>query len=145
MFRGALDMDQQFLQAHFDLGMAYVQAGRLDEAIAEIEPALQGSDDWRRSVMLAVMGNTLARAGRQDRARTLLSELRERCASGRATNADLSYVLTGLGDIDDAIDCLERACDTRAGLLVYLKVEPMFDPLREQSRFQKLLRRVNLA
>lgn len=95
--------------------------------------------------MLAVMGNTLALAGRADRAEALLGELRERCASGRATNADLSYVLAGLGQIDEAITCLERACDSRAGLLVYLKVEPMFDPLRAEPRFQTLLRRINLA
>jgi serine/threonine-protein kinase len=144
MFRGALDMDPHFQQAHFDLGMAYAHAGRFDDAIAELEPVLQGSDDWRRSVMLAVMANTLARAGRTDRARALLGELRERSASGRATNADLSYVLAGLGEIDEAIDCLERACDTRAGLLVYVKVEPMFDPLRERPRFHALLRRVHL-
>ncbi|MDO8795449.1 MAG: protein kinase [Vicinamibacterales bacterium] len=143
LFRGALDIDPHFQQAHFDLGMAYGQAERFDEAIAELEPQLQGPD--RRSVMLAVMGHTLARAGRTERARAMLDELRERCKLGRATNADLAYVLTGLGDLDEACHCLERACDAREGLLVYLKVEPMFDPLRAQLRFQALLRRVNLA
>ena len=58
--RRTLDIDPSFAQGHFDLGMAYAHAGRYDEAIAELEDHLARTA--RRSVMLAVLGNTYARA-----------------------------------------------------------------------------------
>ena len=42
----------------------------------------------------------------------------------------------------EGLDWLERACETRSGLLVYLKVEPMFDSLRAEPRFVSLMRRL---
>lgn len=62
-----------------------------------------------------------------------------------ATLADLGYVLAGLGEIEEAITCFEGAADARAGLIVYLKVEPMVDPLRAHPRFVSLMRRLNLG
>jgi len=51
-------------------------------------------------------------------------------------------VLIGLGRAGEGLDWLERACDTRSGLLVYLKVEPMFDSIRAEPRFRSLMRRL---
>lgn len=50
--RHTLEVDSSFQQAHFDLGIAYAELGRWDEAVAEIEPLLEAAD--RRTVMLAV-------------------------------------------------------------------------------------------
>jgi TolB-like protein/Flp pilus assembly protein TadD len=141
--RHTLEIDGQFLQAHFDLAMAFTQLGRFDDARAELKSLLDASD--RRSVMLAVLGNLCAVSGDRPGAAAALSELRDRHAHGRATVADLGYVLAGLGEIEEAVDCFERAADARAGLIVYLKVEPMVDPLRVHPRFVKLLERLRLA
>jgi hypothetical protein len=54
-------------------------------------------------------------------------------------------VLAGLGDIDEALDWLERGMAARVGTLVYAKVEPMLDPLRSHDRFRALLQRVGLG
>ena len=97
--RHTLEIDGQFLQAHFDLGMSLAQLGRFDEAKGELESLLEGAD--RRSVMLAVLGNVYAVSGDTARARAVASEIREH-AQGRATLADLGYVLAGLGDIEGA-------------------------------------------
>lgn len=141
-FRHTLEMDPDFTQAHFDLAMAYTEVGRYDDAIREIEPHLERSG--RRSVMLAVLGNTCARAGDVERARTIVAELTERVERGGASPVDAAYVLAGLGEIDQALDLLERGADTRVGVLVFLKVEPMLDPLRSHPRFTALLRRLDL-
>ena len=61
-----------------------------------------------------------------------------------ATDTDLAYVLAALGESDEAVDCLVRACEARVGLMVFLKVEPMVDPLRSHPRFIDLLRRLRL-
>jgi tetratricopeptide (TPR) repeat protein len=141
--RHTLEIDGQFPQAHFDLAMSFAQLGRFDDAKGELEPLLEAAD--RRSVMLAVLGNMYAVSGDTARALAVASEIRERHAQGHATIADLGYVLAGLGEIEEAIACFEGAADARAGLIVYLKVEPMVDPLRAHPRFVSLMRRLNLG
>lgn len=51
----------------------------------------------------------------------------------------------GLGELDEAVSLLERAYELHEGLLVFLKVEPMLDPLRSHPRFTALLSRLGLA
>jgi tetratricopeptide (TPR) repeat protein len=138
--RRTLDMDAQFLQARLDLGMACAHAGRYDEAIAQFESVLPPGDP--RSVMRAVLGHIYGCAGRTAQAEEVLQDLERRYRRGDASSYDLSLVLIGLGRAGEALDWLERACETRSGLLVYLKVEPMFDSLRAEPRFMTLMDRL---
>lgn len=55
---------------------------------------------------------------------------------------DLAIVYIGLGDKEQTFEQLEKAFEDRAGWLINLKVEPRFDGLRSEPRFQDLLRRV---
>jgi len=138
--RRTLDMDAQFIQARLDLGMACAQAGRHDEAIAQFESALAPDDP--RSVMRAVLGHIYGRAGRVSQAEAVLQDLERRYRRGDASSYDLSLTVIGLGRAAEALDWLERACETRSGLLVYLKVEPMFDSIRGEPRFAGLMQRL---
>jgi serine/threonine protein kinase/Tfp pilus assembly protein PilF len=140
--RQTLDLDAQFGQAHFDLGMSYAALGRYDEAISEFETTMSPGDP--RSVTLAVLGHVCGAAGRTSKAEETLTELERRYRRGEASSYDVSLVLVGLGRTDEALDWLERACDARSGLLVFLKVEPMFDGIRDQPRFTELMRRLHL-
>jgi hypothetical protein len=94
--------------------------------------------------MLGVLGNILARAGRVEPARALLAELRQRLADGLATSADPAYVLAASGELDEAMQLFEEACDKPAGLAVYFKVESLLDPVRSHRRFSAMLRRLRL-
>jgi serine/threonine-protein kinase len=141
-YRQAIELDDSFRPAHFDLGMVLADLGRFDESVAEMEKYID--QDGRRSVMLGVLGNILARAGHVERARALLAELRQRLANGLATSADPAYVLAALGELDEAMELLEQACEERAGLVVYFKVEPLLDPVRSHPRFAMMLRRLRL-
>jgi hypothetical protein len=49
-----------------------------------------------------------------------------------------------VGDKNKALASLEKAYAQQSNLMVYLKVDPMFDPLRSNPRFQKLLHVVGL-
>lgn len=140
--RRTLDMDATFVQAHLDLGMAYAAQGRHDEAIAEFESMLAPDDS--RSVMRAVLGHIYARAGRTAPAEEVLQDLERRYRRGDAASYDLALTLVGLGRAGEALDWLERAFDVKSGLLVYLKVESMFDPIRHEPRFGALLQKLRL-
>jgi hypothetical protein len=56
----------------------------------------------------------------------------------------MAMIYIGLGEREQAFAWLEKAYDERAWQLGFLKVEPIFDPLRSDSRFTNLMRRVNL-
>ena len=61
---------------------------------------------------------------------------------GSRAGVDL-YAYLGLGDKDEALTFLERAYAEQDPALFWLKMSPIFDPLRSEPRFQALLRRVN--
>jgi DNA-binding winged helix-turn-helix (wHTH) protein/Flp pilus assembly protein TadD len=131
--RGVVAREPGFPGAHLDLGMALFALGALDEAISELRKAYELSGG--RPVIAAVLGHVLAVAGRTGEAERQL-EIVTDAATGTYLPA---YVLIGLGRYDEALDLLEPARAARAGLLVYLGVEPLFDRLRGLPRFQRLL------
>jgi Flp pilus assembly protein TadD len=130
--------DPAFPGAHADLGLALHQVGQLDEAVARLERALELSGG--RAVIASVLGHVLAAAGRTAQALRQLEIVRS-AAPGTHLPA---YVLLGLGRHQEALDLLEPACAARAGLLVYLKVEPLFDPVRGDRRFVRFLEQARL-
>ena len=128
-----------FPGAHADLGLALFQLGRIEEATRELTKAHELSG--ARAVIAALLGHVLAAAGRVDEAQQQLDLVRVRAAGTHLP----AYVLIGLRRHEEALDLLETACAEKAGLLVYLKVEPLFDALRESVRFQRLLAQAGLA
>jgi hypothetical protein len=50
-----------------------------------------------------------------------------------------------LGELDSAVDWLERAEQARVGILIILNCEPAFAPLRSLPRFQALLKKLGLT
>jgi len=60
-------------------------------------------------------------------------------------NNDIAVVYVGLRQKDRAMEWLEKAYEQRTDTLTYIKMEPRFDPLRSDPRFQDMLRRLHLA
>jgi hypothetical protein len=56
-----------------------------------------------------------------------------------------ALVYAGLGDVDNAIDRLERAYDAKSYYMAAIGTLPIFDGLRADSRFKSLLERVGLS
>ena len=138
--RKTLELDSAFAGAHLDLGLACLQESRCDEAIAELRQALALSGG--RSVTVAVLGYAYALAGERAAALQMLDQLHERAARRDVSSLYPAYVHIGLGNVDSAFEWMEKAYQERAGLLVFLQVEPIFDPLRSDPRFADLLRRL---
>src|SRR4029079_13010360 len=93
---------------------------------------------------LASLGHLLARAGPVSEAERILSQLLAMSRSAYVSAYWPAIVYAGLGRVDAALDCLENACRQRDLWLVWLKTDPRFDGLREQERFDELLRQVGL-
>ena len=135
-----LAMEPRFAPAQNTLGLAYQQMGMIEEAIVELDNARACSGE--HPAAQAALAHALAIAGRRAEAETLMEQLK---TMSRARNVSwywLAIVNTALGECDAAFESLQQACEQREAWLVWLKVEPRYDPLREDARFDHLLRRI---
>lgn len=138
-FRSVLDMDPHFNRATMIIP-AYVEEGRFAEALDEIKRGLPPDDSpWTCSTKAYVYG----RWGQTAQAERALANLRRMIRDPDSQYFALPYVATGRRD--QAIAVLQKAYAGRSNFVVNVKVEPAFDSLRPDPRFQELLRRVRLA
>jgi DNA-binding winged helix-turn-helix (wHTH) protein/Flp pilus assembly protein TadD len=149
-FQGAADqswktlaMEPRFAPAQNTLGLAYQQMGMMEEAIVELDNARACSGE--HPAAQAALAHALAIAGRQAEAGMILDQLTSMSLTRNVSRYWLAIVHTGLGACDAAFESLHEACEHRDAWLVWLKVEPRCDPLREDARFDGLLRRIGLA
>jgi TolB-like protein/Flp pilus assembly protein TadD len=126
------------VQIFFDRGLTYLEMGRVTEALEDLKSAFQLSGG--RPILLALLGNALARAGEKEEAVRVVEQLLSRKLSPYYS----SLIHTALEEKSKALDLLEQAFEERFGLMVYLKVEPLFESLRSEPRFQILLERMKL-
>ena len=137
-------MDQDFPEAHFTLGRAYLQKGDFERSITEYEKARELSHD--RPDVLAGLGNAYALAGKTAKAMSILSQLNAMPRENNVSPYHVAVVFVGLGEKEKALAALEAAAsEGHSGFLIGLKAEPTFDPLRNEPRFQKILMSIGLA
>jgi hypothetical protein len=74
----------------------------------------------------------------------LLAALHEEAKREYVSSGLFAIVHGALGELDQAFAWLERARQERSGLLLYARVDPLFDPLRGDPRFDSLLREMRL-
>jgi DNA-binding winged helix-turn-helix (wHTH) protein/Tfp pilus assembly protein PilF len=137
-----LELEPDFPEARFNLALIYIQRSMFSEALAELERAMARAG--RRPVVLEFLGHIHALAGDTTQARRMLAELDVLVAEGRIDTLHLVYPCIALGEKDRAFEILEKAYEERSSQLVYLKVEPSFDSLRDDARFDGLLQRMGL-
>lgn len=142
-YRRALVLAPNFAQAHLWFGRPYLEKRMYNEAIGELTTAARLSQESTMS--LAVLGHAHASAGHAREARELLAKLLARSRSQYVPSYWIALVYVGLGDRDRAFTWLERANRERSAWLAWAKVEPRFDRLRSDPRFDRFLRRLNLA
>jgi TolB-like protein/Tfp pilus assembly protein PilF len=137
-YKSTLEMDANFLPSHREIGMVYEVRGEYKQAIAEFQRAHQLAPGDLH--VLGWLGQAYARDGNRAEAQKLLDELQKRARSGYAPAYSFAAIYAGLGDNDQAFAWLGKACDERDEWVVKLKVDPLFDSLRADSRFQNVLR-----
>jgi TolB-like protein/DNA-binding winged helix-turn-helix (wHTH) protein/Tfp pilus assembly protein PilF len=138
--RKTIDLDANFPLAHNQLGVAYLQQQKREEAIAELQKAVQLSAG--NPTCTANLARAYAAGGGTSQARQLLGGLKQ--PRGSYSNAsEIAMVYAALGDMDQAMTWLDRAYRERFNPSVLLR--PGFDPLRADARFQDLERRVGLS
>ncbi len=111
--------------------------------------ALADIEKWRRiddvPSTWAIEAYVYGRSGQQVKARRALERWQQLNRRRQMDPAAIALAYVGMGNKDEAFAWLQRAYSERSNALTALNVDPIYDPLRSDPRFQDLLRRVGLA
>jgi TolB-like protein len=137
--RKATELHPTFWGAHYFLGLAYAQKQEFYDAIASLLRAKElGDTSW----LLEGLGHCYARAGRKSDAEGILRSLEERSRESYVSPYSHAVVHAGLGNSDEVMHWLQAALTDRSWRMVWLGVDPFFDSVRADRRFQELLANV---
>jgi tetratricopeptide (TPR) repeat protein len=140
--RALLDHEPRFFPALFNLGRVYVQKGMYDDAITAFEKAAQFSGNREAYPALA---HAYALAGMTPAARKILDEMGKPANGRYLASPLLARVHLGLGEIDQAFALLQKGVDEKSFWMIFLKMDPLYDPIRQDPRFHRLLRLVGFS
>jgi len=131
-----LELDPNHWMVHLFLASGYIEKGMWDKAIEEGRKTVEINPHSRS---FSYLGYALAKAGREREAREELDKImtlgKERWISPYST----ALLYNGLGDREQTISWLEKGLADRDPRMVFLKVEPKWNNLRNDSQFQKIM------
>src|SRR2546422_7162436 len=140
--RRAVAMDPTSEDSYRVMGLVLAQQGAYAEAERAFREAITLSPDL--SYATAGVALVLALSGRRREAEVIVAELEARARERYVTPVALCIAHLGLKNVDHVFDWLDRAYEDRRGWLTYMKVDPIFDAVRDEPRYAVFLKRMNL-
>jgi serine/threonine protein kinase/Tfp pilus assembly protein PilF len=138
----SLELDRNYWLGYYFLAQTYQQQRRFSEAITALETARKLVED-QSLAPLAELAHTYAMSGRPTEARRALDELLARSKRSHVSKYVIATVYAALGDKNEALSLLEQAYPEHSWYLDFLNVDPELDSLRNEPRFQALVRKMN--
>jgi DNA-binding winged helix-turn-helix (wHTH) protein/TolB-like protein/Tfp pilus assembly protein PilF len=135
-----LELDPNFANAHYHLGLNYIQQKRFDAAMAEFERVKQLTDGKQGEIEQAWV---LAFAGKRAEAERIFKGLEARKKA--LSPVYVAGFYAAASDSKRALAHLREAYEKRDPFLVALKVDPIFDALRQDREFLDLLNEMSIA
>lgn len=139
----SLELDPLFISAHRLLSMSYQGLGNFEKSIAENE--IWGTLTGNKAKTKVSLAQILAAAGQKDEARKIVSEIGKTIQLTGNDYRGMSMVYAALGEKDTAFKWLELSYERHEESLCSLKVDPKFDPIRSDPRFDDIVRRIGLS
>ena len=139
--RKALELEPNDAWTHFFLARAYLQNGMQKEAFAEFQRRLSLQPAFPKARADMALAN--AALGNREEALKILGELKRQSKHEYVTPYPMARAYLRLGHKAEAFEWLQKGLAIHDGDMVQLSVDPDFDPLRSDPRFQDLLRRMN--
>jgi len=142
--RTAVQLDPWSYTPRRQLSKALMMLPNYDEALQEARKALDVTGGHSRRV-LAEMGKVYAAWGKAAEARAILKDVRQGTWKQPEPHYEVAVLLAALGEKKAALDSLKTAIDLRLARVVWIKSDPELDSLRQDPRFEELLRQMRLA
>ena len=140
----ALREEPDFMVPHAVLGLASEAQGNYGKAILEFQKALQLSNS-QPAAYLDYLGHAYAISGNRRDANKILAQINQNAQGVIGAPAYRAATLVALGEKDEALKALEGGSEKGSYGFMWIKVDPRFDALRSDSRFQSLMSRAGLT
>ncbi len=140
--RSTIELDVNFPAAHLLLGESYVQKALQEQALTELQTA--ASLSGMSPLYLAQVAVANASAGKKDETLRIVAQLQALSSERYVSPYGLAQIYAALNDKEQAFKWLQIAYGDRAVWMSYLAVDPIFDAVRSDQRFQDTLRRIHL-
>ena len=134
----SFEFDRDYPEALFYKGLLQCQQQNYDSAVECLQLA-------RLPLEIGLLAAAYARQGNRPQAEKCVEELHRLSATQYVTPLAEALAAIGLKDFDLAFERLDEAIDHKTNFVNLLAVEPFFCPLRNDSRFRRLLKRLNLS
>jgi tetratricopeptide (TPR) repeat protein len=135
-----LELEPNYMPTHFVLGCTYIQQQLLPDAIEEFQTIYKQDED--AFMALGFMGYAHGLAGQRAEAKNLLNILKDISRRKYVSLYSMMVIYLGLGQLEPALDLLDKLYEEGNDWLVWLKVSPELKILRNHPRFKELLKRV---
>jgi serine/threonine-protein kinase len=146
-FLQALQLDPTFVMANIPLGGTYVQKKMYQEAIGafqQLSMAASFVNSKAHPIPIAALAYVYGVSGRKEDAATMIELLEEKCKEEYVSPYWMSIAYLGAGHSTEALAWLEKAYKEKDGSMLFLNIDPVFDSIRSDERFMKLLKNMRL-
>jgi eukaryotic-like serine/threonine-protein kinase len=137
-----LELHADYFHAYLDIGTAYLAQGNAEEALKWYQRG-QGLDSSVRSYDAFIV-RALAPLGRREEADEILARLEAESGQHYIRSEILAMGYAAVGKFDRAFNCLEKAYQARSAGLIYLHLDPGYAPLRQDPRYNDLVKRIGV-
>jgi tetratricopeptide (TPR) repeat protein len=138
--RVAHNLKEDSLLTRFFRTRLYLSMGRYEDAIKSSSGLSAQSH-----LLLGAAGAAYAAAGNQEKAREILGFLQHQAASHYVDPLAIAAVQLQLNLGENALDSLQQAVDGRSPMAAFLNIDPLYQTLRAEPRFQRLRTALNLG
>ncbi|HEX8265095.1 MAG TPA: protein kinase [Pyrinomonadaceae bacterium] len=140
----ALNKNSNNIGAKYIIGLIYLQRGNYEEALKIFEKLYASDKKDQKMLTAAALGFTYGKMNRKADALKVLNGLEELAKNDYIPPGERAIIYIGLNDKDSAIFWLEKSFQERSSAVAAINVEPLFDDLRTDPRFQAIVLKMNL-
>jgi len=138
-----VELNPHFAPAYWILGVIQEQRQDFDESAAAFQRAVHLSPQTPR--MHGALGRTFALSGRRKRALDVLRKLEAYAKERYVSPLEFAWIQFALGEIDLGFYWMQKALEDRSFDLISIKVDPRFDTLKHDPRFEVVVRRIGVV
>jgi serine/threonine-protein kinase len=140
----ALNKDSNNIGARYIIGLVHLQKRKYEEALRVFEKLYASDKKDQKLLAAAALGFTYGKMNRKMDALNVLKDFDEFAKNDYIPPRERAIIYLGLNDKDIAIYWLEKSFQEHSSACASINVEPLFDDLRMDARFQAIVLKMNL-